>query len=174
MKKSFTILAVLGSIMGLVLATTFKAGENHVVVVEEKEHLEVANDSLTNENTKLTKENNSLKEINKQLTQKIEVDSLIKEEDKKKDKAAEAAYLIALYSLEKIVKEELSWISPEAAYEAMELKLARKPTQEEFDGTLRDLYAKKLLYHYIPPDPYMKGQIVKKSEIPVLVQKIIN
>lgn len=178
MKKSFIILGVLAALIVLVLGTTVSAGEHHVVVVEEKEQLQQSNDSLCTENQKLVKENGELKSANESLMTQLESvkasDSLTKELKKKEEDFREKEYLIALYSLEKIVKEELTWISPDAAYQALTEKMARKPTEEEFEKSLIDLYNKGLLYHYIEPDPYMKGIKVKKNEINKLVTKIIN
>lgn len=178
MKKSFIILGVLVALIVLVLGTTVSAGEHHVVVVEEKEHLQHSNDSLCTENHRLVKENGELKSANQSLMSQLETakagDSLNKELKKKEKEFREKEYLIALYSLEKIVKEELTWISPDAAYQAMCEKMPRKPTKEEMQGTLEDLYAKGLLYHYVEPDPYMKGKKVNKSELKKLVNKIVD
>lgn len=176
MKKSFIILGVLVALIVLVLGTTVSAGEHHVVVVEEKEQLQHSNDSLCTENHRLVKENGELKSVNESLITQLETakasDSLNKELKKKEEDFREKEYLIALYSLEKIVKEELTWISPEAAVQALNEKMARKPTNEEIQGTFEDLYAKGLLYHYVDPDPYMKGKKVSKSEIKKLVKEL--
>lgn len=178
MKKSFIILGVLAALVVLVLGTTVNAGEQHVVVVEENEQLIHSNDSLCAENNRLVKENGDLKAINKGLVAKLETsksnDSLEKELETKRKDAAEKEYLIALFSLEKIVKEELTWISPEAAVQAMHEKMARKPSKEEIQGTFEDLFAKGLLYHYINPDPYMKGNKVRKEELKKLVDTFAN
>ena len=153
MKKSFVILGILTALIVLVLGTTVNAGEHHVVVVEEKEQLAHANDSLCTENHKLVKENNQLKSENASLVNQLEAskskDSVDEDLQKKEKEFREKEYLIALYSLEKIVKEELQ-------------------------GTLEDLYAKGLLYHYVDPDPYMKGNKVAKGEIKKLVDKIVD
>ena len=178
MKKNFVILGVLGTLIVLVLGATINAGEHHVVVVEEKEQLQHSNDSLCTENHKLIKENGELRSANESLITQLETakagDSLKKELKKKEEEFKEKEYLIALYSLEKIVKEELTWISPEAAAQAMHEKLPRKPTKEEIQGTLEDLYAKGLLYHYVDPDPYMKGKKVTKGELKKLVDKLAD
>jgi hypothetical protein len=178
MKKSFVILGILTALIVLVLGTTVNAGEHHVVVVEEKEQLAHANDSLCTENHKLVKENNQLKSENASLVNQLEAskskDSVDEDLQKKEKEFREKEYLIALYSLEKIVKEELTWISPDASYQAMTEKMGRKPTKEELQGTLEDLYAKGLLYHYVDPDPYMKGNKVAKGEIKKLVDKIVD
>ena len=178
MKKSFIILGVLAALIALVLGTTVSAGEHHVVVVEEKEQLQQSNDSLSTENHRLIQENGELKSANESLMTQLETvkagDSLTKELEKKEKDFREKEYLIALYSLEKIVKEELTWISPDAAYQAMTEKMARKPSKEELQGTLEDLYAKGLLYHYVDPDPYMKGKKVTKGELKKLANKIAD
>lgn len=178
MKKSFIILGVLGSLIVLVLGTTINAGEHHVIVVEEKEQLQHSNDSLTSENTRLSKENVELKSINESLSAQLETsvntDTLDKELKKKEAEFKKKEYLIALYSLEKIVKEELTWISPEAAVQALHEKMSRKPNKEEIQGTFEDLFAKGLLYHYVHPDPYMKGKKVQKGELKKLVEELAN
>lgn len=178
MKQGVAILALLASIIGLVLATTYNAGEHHVVVVEEKEQLQHANDSLCTENHRLVKENGELKSANESMMSQLKSsenkDSLNKELEKKEKEFKEKEYLIALYSLEKIVKEELTWISPEAAVQAMHEKMPRKPTKEEIQGTFEDLFAKGLLYHYMDPDPYMKGKKVTKGELKKLVDKLAD
>lgn len=178
MKKSFIILGVLAALVVLVLGTTVNAGEQHVVVVEENEQLIHSNDSLCAENNRLVKENGDLKAINKGLVAKLETsksnDSLEKELETKRKDAAEKEYLIALFSLEKIVKEELTWISPEAAYQALNEKLPRKPTLEEYENALEDMIIKDLLYHYVEPDPYMKGKKVHRKEIKSIIKDIYN
>jgi len=172
MKNNILLLGILLLTLTGALVSTFTAGEQHVITVENNLHLVKANDSLVTENTRLETENGSLKEQNKQLTHKIEIDSIVKTVDVKKDEAAEAAYKIALLSLEKIVKEDLTWISPEAAYEAMADQLNRKPSKDEYTNTLRDLMIKNMLYHSSYPDPYIKGKKVKESEIKLLVDEL--
>jgi hypothetical protein len=79
--------------------------------------------------------------------------------------------MIALHTLEKIVKEELEWISPEALYQALYEKMNRKATNEEFIDAMKDMIKLGLLHHYIKPDPYMKGNKVKVSEVKKLAKE---
>lgn len=174
MKKQILLLSILATIMALVTTTTFITGEKHVLVVEENQVLVHKSDSLTTENKRLCQENTTLKNENTKLCTLIHLDSLSLSEDSLKKKESESQYKKALVSLEKLVLEDLTWISPESAYETLAEKLNRKPTAEEFQNTLEDLFQKNLLYHYIAPDPYMKGKKVKQTEIAILVKKIIN
>ena len=167
MKKSFIILGVLVALIVLVLGTTVSAGEHHVVVVEENVHLiednhklKSSNDSLVKENKVLSDKANILERQIKAIKDSVVIEPLVDH------------FKVALVSLEKVVEEDLTWISPESAYQTLEEKLNRKPTIEEFKNTLEDLSQKNLLYNYIHPDPYMKGKKVKESDIPVLVKKI--
>ena len=169
MKQKFIILGVLLALLALVLGTTINAGEHHVIVVEENVHLVDDNHKLKSSNDSLVKENKALSDKANFLEGQIKA---IK--DSVSTQPSVDPFKAVLVSLEKVVEEDLTWISPEAAYQTLEEKLNRKPTLEEFKNTLEDLLQKNLLYNYIHPDPYMKGKKVKQSDIPILVKKIAS
>lgn len=180
MKKNVAILGSLVGILGLATGGMFLTGEKHLITVEENitlstdnKKLRCANDSLVKENTSLTDKNKSLTIKMLNLSDSVSMISNSKAQESIKV-LRNAEFEIALFSLEKIVKEELTWISPEAAYQALSEKLPRIPTKEEFKETLEDMVSKNLLYHYIPPDPYMKGEKVTKKEINKIIKNIIK
>ena len=72
MKKTVVIFAVLGGFLFLILGNLFKAGHQHVEVVETVEVLQVENEKLTEENKTLSTENKKLK---------ITTDSLVSKHD---------------------------------------------------------------------------------------------
>lgn len=169
MKKSFIILGVLAALIVLVLGTTVSAGEHHVVVVEENVHLIEDNHKLKSSNDSLVKENKVLSDKANILEHQIKAikDSIVIE-------PPIDHFKVALVSLEKVVEEDLTWISPESAYFTLSENLSRKPTKEEYTQTLDDLISKNLLYHYIAPDPYMKGKKVTKKEVNKLVEGFVK
>lgn len=174
MKKGFLILGILIALIALVLGTTVSAGEHHVIVVEENQVLVHKADSLSSENKRLCEENTTLKKENVKLHTLFVEDSISLKEDSVKKKELETLYKKALRSLEKLVIEDLTWVSPEYAYELLCEQLNRKATFEEYRNTLEDLYSKDLLYNYVSPDPYLKGKKVKQTDIPILAKKIAN
>jgi uncharacterized protein YneF (UPF0154 family) len=175
MKNNVALLGVLAGFVGFALIGMFSAGEQHVVVVEEKENLTIENKKLVCANDCLKKENQTLTnknlELNSQVAKMSESLALNEQEAKRKD-LKNSEFLIALYSLEKIVKNELDWISPEALYQSLYEKMNRKPTEAEYQDALKDMQKLGLLYHYVKPDPYMKGDKVKPFEIQSLSKKL--
>jgi cell division protein FtsB len=177
MKKGITLLSILGAFVGLALLSMVNAGEKHVITVEENVHLTDVNHQLKCSNDSLVKENKTLTDKNNQLTAEMQnlSDSVFaKQAFESKKKLQESEFLIALHSLEKIVDVELEWISPEALYQALNEKMPRRPTEDEYKQALEDMLKLNLLYHYVKPDPYMKGAKVKKSEINKLVKEFAN
>jgi cell division protein FtsB len=177
MKKGVALLALLIAFVALSLLGMVNAGEKHVVTVEENVHLVDVNHHLKSSNDSLVKENKTLTDKNNELSAQVESlkDSSVAQKEKESTKKPdETEFLIALYTLEKIVKEELDWISPEALYQALTEKMPRRPSQEEYENALNDMIKLGLLYHYVKPDPYMKGNKVKKGEVKKLVKEFAN
>ena len=153
------LLGILVAFVGLALLGMVNAGEKHVITVEENVHLTDVNHQLKCSNDSLVKENKTLIDKNNQLTAQVTLltDSVVKEpQTPKEDK-----FIVALRSLEKDVNEDMNWISPESLYDNLTEKLSRKPSVDEYKKALEDMLNLNLLYHYIKPDPYMKGAKVK-------------
>lgn len=177
MKNGLALLGALGSFVGLAVLGMVDAGEKHVVTVEENHQLTEVNHKLKCSNDSIVKENKTLTTKNQELVAQVTslTDSISSKQATESKKALqESEFLIALYTLESIVKEELTWISPEALYQALTEKMPRRPTKEEYKQALEEMINLNLLHHYIKPDPYMKGSKVKKSEVNKLVKEFAS
>ena len=166
------LLGILVAFVGLALLGMVNAGEKHVITVEENVHLTDVNHQLKCSNDSLVKENKTLIDKNNQLTAQVTLltDSVVKEpQTPKEDK-----FIVALRSLEKDVNEDMNWISPESLYDNLTEKLSRKPSIDEYKKALEDMLNLNLLYHYIKPDPYMKGAKVKNAELDKIAKQLAN
>lgn len=165
MKKRLIILSLLALILALIFLSVFQTGNNHIVVVEENITLTNENGKLKEENKNLLSENNSLKlennNLNSQLTKSAYFDS-IKIEEKKE---LESVLPKTIVKIEKDIKDDMGWTTPEIALDLLSEKLKRKPTTEEYKKTLIDLFSKNLLFEAGYPDPYVKGKKITKKYI---------
>ena len=164
MKKRLIILTLLFAIIVLIFLSVFQTGNNHIVVVEENVSLANENGKLKEENKNLISENSSLKlensKLNTELTKSNHFDSIKKAQEKELEKI-----IPTIVKIEKDIKEEIGWTTPEIAKELLKEKLNRNPTREEFKKTLEDLFSKNLLFQAGYPDPYVKGKKITKQYI---------
>ena len=167
MKKKFLLPGLLLVTVVFVLLNIVTAGDKHVTVVEDNATLANENGKLKSENKQLKSENNKLASLNNKLsTDLTKVMSAAKSTFAiKKPEVVNEVLPKIIVTIEEDIESDLGWCTPDIAYNLLEEKLGKTPTQEEYKRTLLDLLSKNMLFHPGDPDPYVKGKKVTKSEI---------
>lgn len=168
MKKKFLLPGLLLVIIIFVILIDVTAGGKHVEVVQDNTLLVNENGKLKNENTHLKSENSKLIQLTNKLTADLtNITNSIKSVSTVKAPQNELSEIIV--KIENEVQEDLGWCSPEGAYALLTDKLGKTPTKNIYKQTLKSLIKKNMLYYPGNPDPYMKGNKIKESEVDNLV-----